>query len=158
MSSEGGTASIEEKRKSPARDTNYKMANGDAPENDLQQITSEGGKIGGAAAALANAQRRRNEGGQSAYTVEHLEGDNMPYARGLGLGDYLLKQAIKQATKQAKRKAKAVLEKAALAGSTRRQQREQQREQPEQREQQQHHQQQQHLQQQQQQQRQQQHQ
>jgi hypothetical protein len=45
----GGTASIEEKRKSPARDANYKMANGDAPENDLQQFASEGGKIGGPA-------------------------------------------------------------------------------------------------------------
>jgi hypothetical protein len=74
------------------------MANGGAAVNDHEQMSSEGGKIGGiasveshgaqmdnggkiggAAAALANAQRRRNEGGQSAYTIEHLEGDNMQY-------------------------------------------------------------------------------
>jgi hypothetical protein len=35
---------------------------------------ANGGKIGGAAAALANAQRRRNEGGQSAHAIEHLAG------------------------------------------------------------------------------------
>ena len=39
----GGMASIEQKRKSPPRDANHKMADGSAPENDLQQFTSEGG-------------------------------------------------------------------------------------------------------------------
>jgi hypothetical protein len=39
-----GKISIEKKRKSPARDANYKMANGGAPENDLQQFGSGGGK------------------------------------------------------------------------------------------------------------------
>jgi hypothetical protein len=106
---------IKKRKESPARDANYKMADGGAPENDHQQMSSEGGNIGGAAAALANAQRRRNEGGQSAYTVEHLEGDNMPYARGLGLGDHLLKQAIKQAKRKAKAVEKALEKAAAVA-------------------------------------------
>jgi hypothetical protein len=43
MSSEGGFALIEKKRKSPPRDANHKMADGSAPENDLQQMSSAGG-------------------------------------------------------------------------------------------------------------------
>jgi hypothetical protein len=60
------------------------MATGLGAASAHAQTSSEGGT----AAALANAQRRRNEDGQSAYTIERLEGDNMPYARGLGLGVY----------------------------------------------------------------------
>jgi hypothetical protein len=37
----GGKNSIEKKRKSPPRDADFKMADGSAPENDLQQFTSE---------------------------------------------------------------------------------------------------------------------
>jgi hypothetical protein len=39
-----GKISIEKKRKSPPRDDNYKMADGGAPANDHQQMSSEGGK------------------------------------------------------------------------------------------------------------------
>jgi hypothetical protein len=87
----GGIASMKKKKESPPRDANYKMASGLGAANVHEQMSSEGGT----AAALANAQhRRRNEDGQSAYTytTERLEGDNMPYARGLALGDYLLQQ------------------------------------------------------------------
>jgi hypothetical protein len=45
-----------------------------------------GGLAGGPATALANAQRRRNEDDQGAYTTESLEGGNMQYAIGIGLG------------------------------------------------------------------------
>jgi hypothetical protein len=39
----------EEEEEPGHRDANYKMANGGAPENDHQQMSSEGGKIGGPA-------------------------------------------------------------------------------------------------------------
>jgi hypothetical protein len=82
----GGIASMKKKKEGPPRDASYKMASGLGAASDHAQTSSEGG----AAATLANAQRRQNEDGQSAYTIEPLEGDNMPYARGLGLGDHLL--------------------------------------------------------------------
>ena len=87
-SSEGGTGSIKKQKASAPRDPNYVMATGLGAASAHAQTSSEGGT----AAALANAQRRRNEDGQSAYTIERLEGDNMPHARGLGLGDHLLQQ------------------------------------------------------------------
>ena len=70
MSSEAGTASIEEKRKSPARDTNYKMANGDAPENDLQQITSEGPRDAMIYTRFRDCGMAKHSGDNSTATVE----------------------------------------------------------------------------------------
>ena len=93
----GGMASVEKKRKSPARDANYKMADGSAPENDLQQFTSEGGNAGS-----KNRQQRLKGEDQKVYEVGYFEGHSSQHLSDLGLG-----------LKQAKRKAKAV-EKAAL--------------------------------------------
>jgi hypothetical protein len=74
----GGKNSIEKKRKSPARDANYKMANGDAPENDLQQFASERGKIGGRTDAKPETKKAKkfhpnpeNEDGFNSKWEEH---------------------------------------------------------------------------------------
>ena len=66
------------KRKSPARDANYKMVNGGAPENDLQQFASEGGKIGGRTDAKPETKKAKkfhpnpeNEDGFNSKWEEH---------------------------------------------------------------------------------------
>ena len=53
----GGPASIKKRKESPPRDAKYKMADGSAPENDHQQMSSEGGN----ARSNNNQQRLKGE-------------------------------------------------------------------------------------------------
>jgi hypothetical protein len=78
----GGFASTIKKRKeSPARDANYKMANGLVAANDLQQLTSELGN----ARSNNNQQRLKGED-QGVYEVGYFEGHSSQHIRDLGLG------------------------------------------------------------------------
>jgi hypothetical protein len=81
---------IKKRKESPARDANYKMANGDAPENDLQQMSSEAGNAGS-----KNRQQRLKEEDQKVYEVGYFEGHSSQHLRDLGLGDHLPDQQAK---------------------------------------------------------------
>jgi hypothetical protein len=74
MSSEGGFAAIEERRKSPPRDAKYKMADGSAPENDHQQMSSEGGN----ARSNNNQQRLKGEAQPGGLRSGLLRGTQQP--------------------------------------------------------------------------------
>jgi hypothetical protein len=66
-------ASTEQKRKSPPRDDKHKTADGSAPENDHQQMGSEGGN----ARSNNNQQRLKGED-QGVYEVGYFEGHSGP--------------------------------------------------------------------------------
>jgi hypothetical protein len=79
--SQGGFASVEQRKESPPRDPNHKMADGSAPENDLQQFTSESGNAGS-----KNRQQRLKGEDQKVYEVGYFEGHSSQHLRDLGLG------------------------------------------------------------------------
>jgi hypothetical protein len=90
------------KRKSPPSDANYKMADGSAPENDHQHMSSKGGKVSGRAGSK-NRQQRLKEEDQKVYEVRYFEGRSSQHLRDLGLGEVTEYQ-------QAKRKAAEAFE------------------------------------------------